>query len=364
MRRSRALERINLGPTDRIPHWEHFSNPDFEQLVTGLDPWTTPKNARARLLELLPLDVGDVPLSDDSLPRLPENETTFTDADGSRAVRWGTGKTWHWNWGGLFKSIADVLAYDPAAHPDQRGAGIVAELDYSLGVEDLAAQLQGELDASRAATGDRALVVPGYYNTLFMWPLLTFGWELFLELGALHKEEIRRLLAGFAARSRLVFQAWARTDVEVITSHDDICFRAGPVFSPAWLREMIYPYYEEFWSYPRASGIKVVFISDGNVDQVADDIFACGADGIASEPYTNWEELARRHPDKIMLGDGDSRVLAFNDRDAAEAMVRRMASFGKRYPGYFMCCGNHLPWNLTAESIQWYFAASEKYARI
>lgn len=364
MRRSRALDRLNLRPTDRIPHWEHFSNPDYEARLTGFDPWAHPRLARARLLELLPLDVGDVPINDDPLPRLPEGQATFVEPGGGRTARWGAGKTWHWDWGKEFATIGDVLAYDPEAHPDQRGAGVVAELDYSLSVEELAALFQRALDAVRAATGERALVVPGFYNTLFMWPLLTFGWEFFLQLGALYQEECRRLLTGFAARSRKAFQAWALTDVEAVTSHDDICYRAGPVFSPAWLRENIYPYYEEFWGYLRAAGKKIIFISDGNVDRVADDIFACGADGLASEPYTCWKEIARRHPDKILLGDGDSRVLADGDRGAIEDMVRRMTEFGRRVPGYFLCCGNHLPWNLPVESLEIYFAAAEKYGRL
>jgi hypothetical protein len=192
---------------------------------------------------------------------------------------------------------------------------------------------------------------------------MTFGWELFLELGALDEDEMRRLLAGFAERSRKVFQAYARTDVEVFTSHDDICFARGPVFSPAWLRRTIYPYYEEFWGYLREAGIKVLFMSDGNVDQVADDVFACGADGIISEPFTNWRAIAERYPDKVLMGDGDNRVIASGDRRAIYAMVQDMAAWGKHYPGYFFCVGNHLPWNLPAEGIQYYFEASERYGQ-
>ena len=361
MKRARALDRIHLRPTDRIPHWEHFSNPTFEGLVTGIDPWRHSQRARRRLLEMYPLDVGEVPLADDPLPQLPEGELTFVEADGSRTARWGTGKTWHWDWGKRFGSIADALAYDPPAEMDLRRAGLVADHDYSLSVDALTAGLQANLDAQRRVTGERVLVVPGFYNTLFMWPLLTFGWELFLELGALHPDETRRLLAGFAARSRKIFQAWARTDVEVLTSHDDICFQAGPVFSPDWLRANIYPYYEEFWGCLHAAGIKIIFISDGNVDKVADDIFACGADGIASEPYTDWEGIGKRHPDKILLGEGDSRILAGGDRAAIEAMVWRMCDHGRRFPGYFLCAGNHLPWTLPPEGIEAYFDASERY---
>ncbi len=361
MKRSRALQTFNLRQTDRIAHWEHLSNPAFEEAVTGVDPWQHPQRARRRLLELLPVDVGAVPDSDEPIERVSPDQFTVVDSEGRQSARWGTGSTWHWDWGRRFKTIEDVVAYDPMADMDQTQTDVVANLDYSLSVDELAQQYQATLDEARALTGELSLPVLGYYNTLFMWPLLTFGWELFMELGAAHPAEMKRLFAGFAERSRKVFQALARTDVEVITSHDDICFQAGPVFSPKWLREFVYPYYEEFWSYPRATGKKVIFICDGNTTPVADEVFACGADGLHSEAYTDWQTVARKHPDRILLGDGDNRVLMTNDRDAIFDMVREMADLGRELPGYFFCVGNHLPWNLSVESIQAYFDASEQY---
>jgi hypothetical protein len=361
MNRERALKAFRLEPTERISHWESFSNPNFEKIVTGIDPWAHPQRARQRMLEILPIDVGSVPLSDDAIEQLPEDQGSFVDEKGGHSVRWGTGRSWNWDWGAHFKSMDDVLAYDPLAHMDQRNTGVVAEHDYRLSVDELAHQLQARLDQQRAVTGDRSLVLASFYNTLFMWPLLTFGWEFWLELGAGYEEEARSILGRFAERSRKAFQAFARTDAEVFFSHDDICYARGPVFSPAWLRRMIYPYYEEFWGYLRAAGIKVVFTSDGCIDDIADDIFACGADGIRSEPFTNWRPIASRYPNKVYAGDGDNRIVTTADRDAIFRMVQGMAEWGKRYPGYFFCSGNHLPWNLPPQGIKHYFDASEEY---
>lgn len=244
---------------------------------------------------------------------------------------------------------------------DQWNTGVVAEHDYRLDVEELAREIQEGANESRKSTGDRALVPGGFYNTIFMWPLLTFGWELFLELGAAYPDAMERLVAQFAIRSRKFFQAFALTDIEVIGSHDDICFARGPVFSPEWLRHIIYPYYEEFWGILKRAGKIVIFVCDGNVDDVSDDIFACGADGIRSESFTNWHRIAKKHPDKVLMGDGDNRIIASGDRQAIYGMVEEMTELGKRLPGYFYNVGNHLPWNLPAEAIRHYFDASEKY---
>ena len=45
----------------------------------------------------------------------------------------------------------------------------------------------------------------GFYNTMFMWPLLTFGWELFLETCL--DERFERIMDEFAEINRRVFRA-------------------------------------------------------------------------------------------------------------------------------------------------------------
>jgi hypothetical protein len=359
LNRERALRAFRRQPTDRIPHGEIFSNPEALRYITGIDPWQRPRSAQTALIKRYTLDVWSLPPEDIPIPKLPEGDM-FIDEEGRKTLRWGQDRTWHWDWGRKFKTIDDVLAYQPLEHLDHRDMDPVA-LDLSPSVDELAAQFQRSLDKARASNGDLALATGGFYNTLFMWPLLTFGWELFLELGAAHPEDTERLLRDFAEISRKVFRAWAKTDVEVFSSHDDICFQAGPVFSPQWLRQRIYPYYEEFWGYLKDAGKTVLFICDGNVDQVADDVIASGADGILSEMYTNWREYARKHPDKILMGDGDNRIIKTGDKDAIYAMVRGMADLGRDLPGYFFCVSNHLTWDLPPEGVKHYFDAAEKY---
>ena len=39
---------MGLGPK-RIPHWEHWSNPDAETYLTGIDYYQHPRRCRLRL---------------------------------------------------------------------------------------------------------------------------------------------------------------------------------------------------------------------------------------------------------------------------------------------------------------------------
>ena len=345
-----------MGPAPkRIPHWEHMSNPDFVHLATGIDPWEKPRSAALRLRELYNIDRGGgTPADDTPIPRLPDDLTSETGEDGRHRVRWGTGLTGHWDWGENFKSIEEVLAHDPLDHLDMREMEIIEKRDYSLDDETF---FRTYFDWPAPDVGDVVdLGSVGFYNTLFMWPLLTFGWELFLELVGGYPEETKRILGAFAEVNRKVFRAIARTPdhYRMIVCHDDICMTAGPVCSPTWLRENIYPYYEEFWSILKSAGKKVIFMSDGNIDRVADDIAACGADGFVSEPYTDWKAIAHRYPNHVIAGEGDNRTLTRSNSDEIKAMVDSMVDTAKTCSGYFMCIGNHIPWNVPAESVKLY----------
>lgn len=359
MGRERAIKAFRRQPTDRIPHCEIISCPAFIQYATGIDPWEMPRTAALKLLDRWDLDIYMVPPDDKPIPRLPDS-TVFTDEFGRQTLRWGTEHTWHWDWGARFRTIDDVLKFDPLADLDFRWMEPVG-WDLSVSVEELARVMQKELDGWRASNGDRAMYYLGFYNTLFMWPLLMFGWENLLEIGVSYPAEMERILRDYAQVSRKVFTAWSMTDLEVVYSHDDICYQRGAVFSPDWYRKYLYPYYEEFWSILKAKGKTVFFVSDGNIDLVADDIIACGADGCLSEVYTDWKAYKRKHPDKVLISGGDNRIVKTGDKDAIEKMVKEMVELGKDMPGYFFCVANHLPWDMPPQGIEYYLDACHKY---
>lgn len=307
------------------------------------------------------LDMWTMPTSDEPIPPLPD-QASFTNEEGRVAVRWGQTESWHWDWGSKFPNPESCLAFDPLKDLDFRWLEPVG-LDLSVSVEELAKVFQKEVDQVRVANDGLALGYHGFYNTLFMWPLLLFGWENILEIGALYPEETTRLFRDFAQISRKVFQAWARTDIEVIYSHDDICYQRGAVFAPAWYRKHLYPYYEEFWGYLKDAGKVVFFVSDGNIDAVCDDVIACGADGCLSEVYTDWKAYKAKHPNAVLIGGGDNRVVKSNDRERIRKMVLEMTELGKDMPGYFYCCGNHLPWDMPTDGVKWYLDFCAEYGR-
>jgi len=96
----------------------------------------------------------------------------------------------------------------------------------------------------------------------------------------------------FVEINRRVFRVFARLPINFIFCHDDITNTRGPVCSPAWLHKYIFPRYEEFWSIVKQAGKEVIFITDGNPQVLVDDIFACGARGLITEPYMDYKIVA------------------------------------------------------------------------
>ena len=348
------------GPK-RIVHWEHWSCPDAETYLTGIDYYEHPKQCRERLRDLYPQLGLPVPKTDDPVPR-PELGLIGKSSNPERhTVRWGTGESGTWRHGeAFFESADEVFAFSPLEKADFSDMPVVVGQDFSseeVIYRNYRAKYPEEW-GDRAPEGSGASV--GFYNTMFMWPMLTFGWELFLECCL--DPRFERIMDEFAEINRRVFRAFARLPVNFVICHDDIVMTRGPVCSPQWMHKYIFPRYEEFWGIVKAAGKEVIFMTDGCANAFADDVMACGARGIISEPYTDYKAIARRYDNPFIAGEGDNLILNRNNPDEIRRMVESMVETAKMSGGYMMCIGNHIPWNVTPEGIKRYLDLSAELA--
>ena len=358
----RYMAFMGMAPK-RIPHWEHWSCPDAETYMTGIDYYEHPRLCRLKMKELYPQLNLPVPETDDPKLRSKAEQTgesSWTDEQGRYRVRWGDGETSHWDWGAPFTTAEEVFAFSPLEHADFSDTPVVESRDYS----DEEALYQMYRKNYPTEWGDEApegeATSVGFYNTMFMWPLLTFGWTLFLETCL--DPRFERIMDEFAEINRRVFRVFARLPVNFVVCHDDIVTSRGPVCSPAWMHRYIFPRYEEFWGMLRAAGKEVLFMADGCMDAYADDVFACGARGIITESYTDFKPIARKHENCFLAGEGDNRVLMRNAPEEIEAMVGNMVETAKITGGYMMCIGNHIPWNVPPEAVKRYLDLSAERA--
>ena len=356
------LAYMGLAPR-HIPHWEHWSCPSAETYLTGIDYYEHPRECRQRLSDLYPQLDLPIPETDDPIPR-PElglgDAGSTTDENGRRHVRWGDGTTWIWDWGRKLTTVEDVFNFSPLEQGDFTDIPVVESRDYG-DEERLYREYRERYPQEWGdAAPEGSSVSVSFYNTMFMWPLLTFGWELFLETCL--DPRFERIMEEFAEINRRVFRVFARLPVNFVVCHDDIVNSRGPICSPKWMHKYIFPRYEEFWGILRAAGKKVFFQSDGCVDAYVDDVMACGAIGFFTEPYTDFKAIARRYENCFLIGEGDNRVLLRNHPVEIRTMVESMVETGRMSAGYIMGIGNHIPWNTPPEALKLYLDLSRELA--
>lgn len=353
---------MGLGPR-RLAHWNSWSCPDAETYITCIDFYDHPRQCRLKMNELYPDHAHDfpVPEADHPWPR-PGLGGSGASSDRERhTVRWGTGETTSWRHGEqFFHCPEDVFAFSPLEQDDfsPMHGGPPKDVSSEERIYRRWRKHYPEEWGDHAPEGSSAHV--SYYTTMFMWPMLTFGWELFLECCL--DPRFDRIMEEFAEINRREFRAFTRLPINFVLCHDDIVISRGPVCSPEWMHKHIFPRYEEFWDIVRSAGKEVLFITDGRADVFVDDVMACGARGIQTEPYTDFKAIAQRHKDCYLGGEGDERVLRRNNPKEIRAMVESMVETGRMSGGYVMSIGQGITWNVPPEAVKLYLDLSAELA--
>jgi uroporphyrinogen-III decarboxylase len=338
----RGWQAIHLEMPDRIPHTEYLSHRLFIMKVTGLDPEDPIQSDKAisSLAKVLDYDFIWSTFSRDW--KLPKTEM-------GRAQYYETEIPYDSIY--PFKSVEEVLAFRPL---EKANIPTMEELTSSV----IDYYKQGTLKFPEA-------VLPGgFYNSVFTWNIVTFGWDLFLMAAKDDQRQFEIILDQFTALTMMVVEAHINAKVPVFLCHDDIVWASGPVFSPAWMREMIFPRLKKMWQPLRDAGIKVLFCSDGNFDCFLDDIVEIGADGFIFEPLTDLRSIVEKYGQThVIIGNIDSRILQFGTFEDIEQEVKRCANLGKNCPGYFFAVGNHIPYTIPIPNVECYLEAIHKYGK-
>ena len=201
----------------------------------------------------------------------------------------------------------------------------------------------------------------GVYITLFSGMIAIFGWDMLLTAGGLAPDRFGEMVNRYANWMQLYYDAMADCDAQVIWSHDDIVWAAGPVFRPAWYRKYIFPNYKKYYAPLLETGKKVIFVSDGNYTSFVDDIAMTGASGFFFEPLTDLNYVVERYGQShIIIGNVDTRVLLSGTREDIKREVQRCMDLGKPCPGYFMSVTNMIPANTPVENALYYYEAYQE----
>ncbi|MGB9594813.1 MAG: uroporphyrinogen decarboxylase family protein [Candidatus Poribacteria bacterium] len=193
----------------------------------------------------------------------------------------------------------------------------------------------------------------GTYNSVVSFAIAAFGWENLLLAVGQDPDRFGEVLNRWTDYLMVFVQAWAKTEIEVYHTHDDMVWTEGSIFKPEFYRKYVFPNYKKMWDCAKDAGKKILFTSDGNYTEYVDDLVAAGAEGLIFEPLTNLEMICKKYGQThVIIGNADCRILTFGTKEDVYNEVKRCIDLGRNCPGYFFAVGNHIPPNVPIENAE------------
>lgn len=350
----------------RIPVMEHFGALSREaiQALVGRDPLVEGPYAINDIYQQVgrALDVdlnwgGGLPGPDSEVFDWSDGQTVKHNRNGQTCVQWGIFGTVHAEDGRHFHripkpiSVAEALAFDP-------------EPWFAQSVEALTRQFTEQYRQMRERCGDVCYPIPHYYTTAFHLPLAIFGFELFCEVGMEDDKAFARLMERFAEMSLRHTTAWSRVeDLHAFILHDDLTMTSGPIFPPAWYRRHIFPHYRAIFKPLLDQDVPIIFTSDGDCTVFVDDIFDAGADGLNFEHWVDLKSLVDRYPDKLLIGNLDSSILARGSLQDIIAHTESTMRIGAEARRFVVNVGGQLTHDIPVDNLKLYLDTRKRLAR-
>ncbi|MDW8321170.1 MAG: uroporphyrinogen decarboxylase family protein [Armatimonadota bacterium] len=149
---------------------------------------------------------------------------------------------------------------------------------------------------------------------------------------------------------------------------DDIAYKNGLLFSPAFLRRTFIPMLKRCIEPLHEAGIKVIFHSDGNLWQIMDDLLDAGIDGLNPlEPIAGMEleTLKKRYGDRLVLVGGIdcSQLLPLGAPDDIRREVERAMQVAAPGGGFFIGSSSEINPATPLENVLAFYEACREYGR-
>ncbi len=106
----------------------------------------------------------------------------------------------------------------------------------------------------------------------------------------------------------------------------------------------------------------MIFASDGKSDMFFTDIVECGVHMVVMEPSCDMAGFAEKYGKTHgFVGNADCRILLSGNKEDIYNEVKRCMDIGKKYPGFIMAVGNHIPANTPVDNALYY---NEAYLKL
>lgn len=128
---------------------------------------------------------------------------------------------------------------------------------------------------------------------------------------------------------RVLRRALEEVDIDFALFWEDMCYKTGPLISPAMFREFVLPCYQKVTSFLAAHGVELSWVdSDGNIEALIPLWLEGGVSGFYPLELAAGMDAARLRREYgreiVMWGNVDKREIA-KGRQAIDAEMRRLA---------------------------------------
>lgn len=251
----------------------------------------------------------------------------------------------------MFEDPEDALKFDPWE--------VYGERDKKSIVKDF---MKHYMD--NCAQNPDAVNMTGIYTTCMSGLIEIFGWDILLSAAGLDPNGFGEVADRYSSWIGQYFEGLAETNVPIVVVHDDIVWTEGAFMHPDWYRKYIFPNYKKLFAPLIESGKKIMYTSDGNYTEFVDDLAGCGIHGFIMEPITDMKYIAEKYgKTHVFIGNADTRILLGGTKEEIRAEVKRCMDIGKKYPGFFMAVGNHIPSNTPVENALYYNEVYEEMSK-
>ena len=350
MSKKRGLDIINVNNgSNTVGRVELISHAEYMHRLTGIDPYDDLPACEAQMHRCLDQDII-LGLNFQTPDRMFKNNAQFSkkDEEGRTITHFGVDGTTY-DTAIPMNSPGELLNFKPLEQEDWK--------------DKLATSYLTAWRDSTEIMGDSCLVTLNLWTTLLHWGT-NFPWEYFMIAAYEDPLKFNRLLDDFAAVSERLISRFADTDAAVIMCHDDLAMGDRTLFSPPWTRANIISRYERIFAPAKKKGKKILFISDGQITELVDDLVQVGVDGIIFEPLVDLKWMAEDYGRKIaLIGNADVKILTNGTTTDAVAEVERCVEQANGCPGYAFCASGTIAYNVPTANVEAYIARQDKYRR-
>ena len=195
----------------------------------------------------------------------------------------------------------------------------------------------------------------GVYTTCMSGLIYMLGWDMLLTCAGSDPKRFGYFTDRYCDWNSGYFTALAKSDSPVVMIHDDIVWTEGAFIHPDWYRKYVFPNYKKMFKPLIEHGKKIIYTSDGDFTEFVDDLANCGVDCFCIEPLTNMQYIADKYgKTHSFIGNADTRILLNGTKEDIYDEVKRCMDIGKKYPGFIMSVGNHIPANTPVDNCMYY----------